>query len=57
VSLDAIKSQLDALSELGEVEALELQMEMDRRSKFIQTLSNLMKKISTTSDGVVQNLK
>jgi hypothetical protein len=57
VTLDAIKTHLDTLSELGEVEALELQMEMDRRSKFIETLSNIMKKISTTADTQVQNLK
>jgi hypothetical protein len=57
VTFNAIRTQLDALSELGEVEALELQMEMDRRSKFIETLSNIMKKISTTADGIVQNLK
>jgi hypothetical protein len=41
LSLDAIKTQLDALSELGQMEALELQMEMDRCSKFIETLSNI----------------
>jgi hypothetical protein len=32
-------------------------MMMDRRSKFISTLSNIMKKISTTQDTLVQNLK
>jgi len=34
-----------------------MQMMMDRRSKFIRTLNNIMKKISTTQDTLVQNLK
>jgi hypothetical protein len=37
--------------------SMRLQMTMDRRSKFISTLSNIMKKISTTQDTLVQNLK
>jgi hypothetical protein len=32
-------------------------MTMDRRSKLIDTLSNVLKKISDTGDSVVQNLK
>ncbi len=32
-------------------------MTMDRRSKIIQTLSNLMKKLSTTQETLVQNIK
>jgi hypothetical protein len=37
------------MNELSEMTSLRLQMMMDRRSKFISTLSNIMKKISTTS--------
>ena len=37
--------------------SLRLQMTMDRRSKFISTLSQMMKKTSTTQDILVQNIK
>ena len=55
--LDELKSKLDGLSEMSEMTSLRLQMMMDRRSKFLSTLSNIMKKISTTQDTLVQNLK
>lgn len=48
---------LDAMNEMSETTSMRLQMTMDRRSKFISTLSNIMKKISTTQDTLVQNLK
>jgi hypothetical protein len=48
---------LDSLNESSETQSMELQMTMDRRSKLIDTLSNVLKKISDTSDSVVQNLK
>lgn len=54
---DALTGQLDTLSEMSEMTSLRLQMAMDRRSKFVATLSNVMKKISTTQDGIVANLK
>ena len=54
---DDLKGQLDSLSELSEMTSLRLQMYQDRRSKFIQVLSNIMKKISTTQDTLLQNLK
>ena len=56
-SIEAIKKDLDSMSEMGETESLRLQMAMDRMSKMISTLSNLLKKMSDTADGVVQNLK
>ena len=52
-----LKNQLDTMSELGEMESLRLQMAMDRMSKLMSTLSNLLKKISDTSQGITQNLK
>lgn len=55
--LDDLKGELDSLSELSELESLRLQMLMDRRSKFISTLSNLLKKISSTQDTLIQDLK
>ena len=56
-SIEAIKKDLDSMSEMGETESLRLQMAMDRMSKMLSTLSNLLKKMSDTADGIVQNLK
>jgi hypothetical protein len=55
--LDENKDRLDGMNELSEMTALRLQMTMDRRSKFISTLSQMMKKTSTTQDILVQNIK
>lgn len=59
--LDAIKEKmkgdLDSMSEMGETESLRLQSAMDRKSKMMTTLSNILKKISQTADQIVQNLK
>lgn len=52
-----IKNDLDSMSEMGEMESLRLQMAMDRLSKMMSTLSNLLKKISKTSEEITQNLK
>ncbi|HRF20247.1 MAG TPA: hypothetical protein PK977_18845, partial [Chitinophagaceae bacterium] len=54
---DKLKSDLDSMSEMGEMESLRLQMAMDRMSKMMSTLSNLLKKISKTADDIIQNLK
>ena len=51
------KNDLDSLSELSETEALRLQMAMDRMSKFMTTLSNVLAKISDTDSAITQNLK
>lgn len=55
--LDALRNNLDGMNEMSEMTSLRLQMTMDRRSKFISTLSQIMKKISTTQHTLVQNLK
>ena len=61
VELDNMKEQLkndiDSMSEMGEMESLRLQMAMDRMSKMMTTLSNLLKKISDTANQIIQNLK
>ncbi len=54
---DELKSQLDGMNEMSEMTSLRLQMTMDRRSKFIETLSNIMKKIGTTQETLSQNIK
>src|SRR6266851_2190151 len=44
-------------SSLIETESLRLQMAMDRLSKLMSTLSNILKKISDTTDSIAANLK
>ena len=55
--IDELKHDLESMSELGEMESLRLQMAMDRMSKMMSTLSNLLKKISCTASQITQNLK
>ncbi len=52
-----LKIRTEVMGELSEMGSLRLQMAMDRRSKFISTLGNMMQKISTTQDIMVQNIK
>jgi len=56
-AIETLKNDLDSMSEMGEMESLRLQMAMDRMSKMMSTLSNLLKKISDTSSQITQNLK
>ena len=52
-----VKNKLDSMSEMGEMESLRLQMAMDRMSKLMSTLSNLLKKQSDTAAAITQNMK
>jgi hypothetical protein len=52
-----LKKKMDGMSEMSETTALRLQMMMDRRSKFMSMLSNMLKKMSDTQNTIVQNLK
>jgi hypothetical protein len=45
------------MNEMSDMTSLRLQMTMDRRSQFISTLSNIMKKIGTTQETLIQNIK
>lgn len=56
-SIDKAKTDLDSMSEMGEMESLRLQKAMDQLSKMMSTLSNLLKKISDTASSITQNLK
>ncbi|MBA3878446.1 MAG: hypothetical protein C0500_01880 [Sphingobium sp.] len=51
------KAELDSMSKMSEMDMLALQRAMDRMSKMMATLSNLMKKASETSSSITQNLK
>ena len=55
--VDKMKNDLDSMSEMGEMESLRLQMAMDRLNKMMATLSNILKKISDTSQQITQNIK
>lgn len=54
---ETIKNKLDSLSEMGETESLRLQMAMDRLSKLMSTLSNVLKKSSDTASDITKNIK
>jgi hypothetical protein len=54
---DELRDRLDSMSAMSEMTSLRLQMAMDRRSKFVEALSNIMKKIDSTQETIVQNLK
>ena len=52
-----LQGLLDLENEMSEMTSMRLQMSMDRRSKFVEALSNIMKKIDSTQETIVQNLK
>jgi ABC-type transporter Mla subunit MlaD len=52
-----VAAQVNDLNELSNQTSLALQRGMDRTSKFLTALSNLMKKVNDTADTQVQNLK
>lgn len=56
-SIVQVKGDLDSMSEMGETESLRLQMAMDRLSKMMSTLSNLLKKIGDTDQSITNNIK
>jgi hypothetical protein len=53
----ASQKELDSMSEMGETESLRLRQAMDRLSKLLSTISNLLKKSSDTMQTLTQNLK
>ncbi len=52
-----LADRLDSLSEMGEMESLSLQMAMDRVSKLMSTLSNLLRKMAETQAAIVRAMK
>lgn len=52
-----IQISTNALSELGEIDSLRLQMAMDKVSRFEEVISNILKKINDTSNDILKNLK
>jgi putative addiction module CopG family antidote len=54
---ESLAGKPDSLTDLGEFEQLRLQMAMDRRSKAMSVLSNVLKKMSEAQAAIVANLK
>jgi hypothetical protein len=52
-----LQAKPGAMSEMSETQSLELQMTMDRMSKLLETMSNIMKKMSDTGSSIIQNMK
>ena len=50
-------SQLDSTSDMSQEQQLKMQMAMDRYSKMMTTLSNILKKMSDTQSSITQNMK
>ncbi len=46
-----------SLSDMSQLDSLQLQNAMQSRSQTEQAVSNVMKKMDDTADGIVQNLK
>ncbi len=45
------------ISDMSQLELMRLQNVMDRRSKFVEVLSNIMKSIGDTANQITGNLK
>jgi hypothetical protein len=54
---DEPQAKLDVLNELAEMEQMRLQIFLERRSKMLEWVSNIMKKTADTSAAIAQNLK
>ena len=52
-----IKKDLNSLNEMDEMESLRLQAAMDRLSKMMTTLSNVLKKIGDSAAVITESLK
>ena len=51
------QDDLSSMSDMSELMSMRLQLLMDRRSKFLETISNVLKKVSSTADEIVANIK
>jgi hypothetical protein len=53
----ALQNDLDSDNEISEMAQMQIQMLMDRRSKLLETASNIEKSMSDTDAAIVSNLK
>jgi hypothetical protein len=54
---ERVSRDLSSMNEMSEMNNMRLQMAMDRLSKMQSALSNILKKIDSTKNQIVQNLK
>ena len=54
---DEVRQALDSLAEMSEMESLRLQMAMDRVSRLMSLLSNILKASNDTAKAIIGNLK
>jgi len=52
-----LKNKLDSMNEMSEMTSMRLQMAMDRRSKFIEALSNILKKVDESQNSIIKEIK
>jgi DNA repair exonuclease SbcCD ATPase subunit len=52
-----LKSDLDSMNDMSDEMSMRMQMVMDRYTKAVEVLSNLIKKIDDTSSSILQNIK
>lgn len=57
LEVDKLQSQVDGMGDFGQMQSMRLQIFMDRRAKFFETLSNIMKKSSTIIETIIGNVK
>ncbi len=57
IATRTIDKRINRISEMGEMESLRLQMAMDRMSKMMSTLSNVLRKASQTAQNITGNIK
>lgn len=55
--IDEMETDYGTLGNLSEELSLKIQIQTERHQKIIQTLSNILKKISNTSDIIISNIK
>lgn len=57
VGVVPVATKKDNMTDMSEQNQLKLQVNLDRRNKMMTAISNIMKKISSTQDSIIKNLK
>ncbi len=52
-----VGNQIDSLDSMSSIQQAQLQMQMDNRSKFYETLSNILKTVSDSANNIIANIK
>ena len=56
-AISTVDNGLQSLGDMSELKSMVLQSAMDKRSKFFEALSNMLKKTDSTEEAIVSNLK